>query len=111
MEHKPCAPEAPMLVDGAVLPGDTAFMLRCMIEELLCGGVAPAAIEAMARDENYQSLFAARASLGDEAFRAVLRGAAACVGTHACRVHETPAADFEAPLTIHGAAAPEGGAP
>ncbi|HMQ14499.1 MAG TPA: hypothetical protein PKC49_00860 [Phycisphaerae bacterium] len=91
-----------MIVEGGVCPGDTKFMLRCMIEELLCGGVALRQIDQMARDQNYQALFAARETLGDTAFSAVLAGAARSVGVHACRVYEASINTIPVDLTIHG---------
>jgi hypothetical protein len=104
MDPRPPAPDAPLIVEGGVLPGDTRFMLGCMIEELLCGGMTPREIDALARDANYQALFAARETLGDDVFRSLLAGAAVRVGSHSCRVRETPPTTFEAALTVHGAA-------
>lgn len=104
MSDRPSTPDAPLIVEGEVLPGDTRFMLRCMIEELLCGGVAPRQIREMARDGNYQALFAARETLGADAFDDLLQAAAAAVGVHGCRVREIPPTCFDAALTVHGAA-------
>ncbi|MBW7906551.1 MAG: hypothetical protein LC135_16230 [Phycisphaerae bacterium] len=91
-----------MIVDGGVLPGNTRFMLRCMVEELFRGGMALREIDAMSRDVNYQALFAARTTLGDDAFIALLASAAAGVGVHSCRIRETPPTTFDAALTIRG---------
>lgn len=106
MAAKPHAPDAPMIVQGSVLPGDARLMLRCMIEELLRGGASPRELERMARDANYQALYAARETLGDAAFRAALATAVGRVGVHTCRVRETPATMLEATLTVQGQALP-----
>jgi len=101
---RPPAPEAPLIVEGGILPGNTRLMLRCMVEELFRGGMALREIDALARDANYQALFAARETLGDDAFGALLASAAVCVGVHSYRIREASTTTFEAALTIHGAA-------
>ncbi len=96
-----------MIVEGGVVAGDTRFMLRCMVEELLRGGMTLREIDALARDANYQALFAARETLGDDAFSALLASAAVCVGVHSYRIRETPATTLEAALTLYSAVATE----
>lgn len=110
MAVKPDAPDAPMILQGRVLPGDARLMLRCMIEELLRGGIPPRQVQRMARDPGYQALYALRETVGDGQFSAALAAAAALVGVHACRIRESPATMREVTLTLHGEA-PASGSP
>jgi hypothetical protein len=98
----PLAPDAPLVVDGFVLPGNASLMLRCMVEELLQGGLTPGAIREMADNENYQALHAARCMLGPAEFERVMAQAAACTGVHRVRMRESAAAEAEAELTVRG---------
>ena len=111
MHQTPIAPEAPMIIEGGVLPGDPGLMLRCMLEELLGGGQSTISLRAMAQDPNYQALHAARAVLGDATFERLIAETAARVGVAHCCVQETPATEFPAELTISRASdATRGGA-
>ena len=39
--QRPAEPDHPMVVEGDVVPGDTVFMLRCMLEDMLGAGIRP----------------------------------------------------------------------
>jgi hypothetical protein len=79
-------------------------MLRCMLEELLGGGLSTAEIRGMAGDPNYQALYAARAVLGETLFARMLDETAARVGIRRARVQERRATEFPAVLTISSGA-------
>ncbi len=84
----PSKPDHPMVVAGQVIPGDTAHMARCLIEELLFAGFSPKAIRGMSQDRNYQALHAARETLGGAGFEDILDEAATRVGTHRLVIRE-----------------------
>lgn len=85
---RPAEPDHPMLLDGALVPGDLMLMVRCMLEEMLQVGLSPAELADMSRDENYQALFAARRSLGDSHFDELLDQIVRRVGRHRYRTVE-----------------------
>jgi len=107
MSQRPWAPEAPQILAGDVVPGDTAFMLRCMLEELMLSGLSAAQLRALACDASYQALYAGRATLGDAAFDGLLNDVSARVGRLSCRVCESPP-EQAAALTVHGRIVPAG---
>ncbi len=96
-EH-PSEPEHPMVVEGGVVDGDTALMLRCLVEELMMTGMAPTQLRAMSRDRRYQALYAARAALGDARTDEIIEGAGRRVGVHRHAVWES--ADAFRPVTL-----------
>lgn len=85
---RPLEPDHPMMLKGDVVPGDAAIMFRCMVEELLQVGIAPEELARMSRDANYQALYAARRSLGDEVVDRLLAETLARVGRHRHRTSE-----------------------
>jgi hypothetical protein len=100
--QRPAAPDAPMLLEGALVRGDTRFMVRCLAEELLVMGTSAARVRQMGRDPNFQALHAARLVLGDEEFDRTIGEVAARVGVHRVRMQETPPHEFEVSLTLAG---------
>ncbi|MBK8914809.1 MAG: hypothetical protein IPM64_09475 [Phycisphaerales bacterium] len=104
---RPFAPDAPMIVEGDVLPGDTKLMLRCMLEELLRGGMHADEIRALSANPQYQALHAARCAIGDAEFEALIGQLARGCGVHRVAVRETAETAFETLLTIRGDAVPE----
>lgn len=77
---RPLEPDHPMVVEGQVTPGNTRFMVQCLVEELLMAGNPPGAIRSMAADPNFQALYAAREALGERPFNEIVTSAAARVG-------------------------------
>ncbi len=100
MNQRPQAPEAPMIVAGQVLPGDTLYMLRCLCEELLLGGIPLRRLWEMSRDPNYQALYAARVAVGDAAFERLLEQIRRSVGVFRCRLTESPQTEQSVELNI-----------
>jgi len=84
----PAEPDHPLILDGAVVPGDVEIMVRCMIEELLQVGITPPELRQLSRDPNYQGLYAARMTLGDERIDALITRAAQRTGVHRFRTIE-----------------------
>jgi hypothetical protein len=80
--ERPEEPDHPMILDGCVTSGDTLFMVRCLLEEMLMAGLPPAQLAEMARTPNYQALYAARLTLGAEVFDRILEETAGRIGTH-----------------------------
>ncbi len=99
--QRPVEPDHPMMLDGGVIDGDTAFMVRCMVEELILMGMPFAEVCEKSRDPNYQGLYAARASLGDEQVDALLEEVAKRIGAHSRRVAEAAGQSHSATLTIN----------
>lgn len=77
---RPQEPDHPMMLDGDVVPGDTALMLRCLFEEFLRNGSTPAELASMCANDEFQALAAARHVLGIERVESILREAAGAVG-------------------------------
>lgn len=98
--ERPIEPDHPMVVEGDVIPGDTAFMFRCLVEELLRVGIGPAELREMSHDSNYQALRAARVAMGDRAVDRIIEEAAAATGTHRVRSWEATGTTAPASLTI-----------
>ena len=86
---KPLEPDHPMLMDGRVIPGDTAFMVRCQIEDFLQLGMDPQTIEKMANDPRYGGLYASRRVLGDEFFLRILTDTVQRIGVHVASFRES----------------------
>jgi hypothetical protein len=86
---KPFEPDHPMLMDGRVIPGDTAFMVRCQVEEYLQLGILPQTIENMANNPRYGGLYASRRVLGDEVFLRILADTVQRIGVHAASFQES----------------------
>jgi hypothetical protein len=86
---KPLEPDHPMLMDGWVIPGDTAFMVRCQIEDFLQLGLDPRTIETMANNPHYSGLYASRRVLGVEAFLRILADAVQRIGVHVSSFQES----------------------
>ena len=82
IDDRPLEPDHPMLMDGRVVPGDTAFMVRCQVEDLLQLGIPPQKMEGMSNDPRYGGLYAARRVLGDDHFLRILADAVQRVGVH-----------------------------
>ncbi|QOJ14750.1 MAG: hypothetical protein HRU75_08905 [Planctomycetia bacterium] len=104
---RPFAPDAPLVVEGEILPGDTTLMLRCMLEEMLRGGMATDEIRALSGNPEYQALYAARCAIGAPDFEALLGQVGRACGVHRVAIRETAETAFETPLTIRGDAIPE----
>lgn len=100
--RRPVEPEHPMVLEGGVTQGDTAFMLRCMAEEFLIAGTSAASLVSMLRDPEYQALHAAVSVLGSEAAEAIVEEAASRVGVHRHSVRESLDQWSPATLTIGG---------
>lgn len=77
---RPQEPDHPMMLDGDVVPGETALMMRCLFEEFLRNGSTPAELSAMCANDEFQALAAARHVLGVERVESILREAAGAVG-------------------------------
>ncbi len=105
--NRPVEPEHPMALEGSVIDGDTAFMFRCMVEELLRSGVAPDEIRRMTGEPEYQGLYAARRALGPRAER-ILDDAAASVGRLRSRIWESRDQFSEVVLTVSADRAHQG---
>lgn len=97
---RPSEPEHPMMLDGCMAPGDVAFMVRCMVEDLLMTGLPAEELRAMTRTTEYQALFAARSALGDETIDRILDETAARIGRRTFRTFESHANTQPATLTI-----------
>jgi len=85
---RPAEPEHPMFLEGGMVPGDVAFMARCMIEEMLQVGLTFDELDSMSRDPNYQALYAARETLGEETFDEILESTFRRVGAFRFKTHE-----------------------
>ena len=101
--ERPAEPEHPMVVEGDVIPGDTAFMFRCLIEEMLRAGLSASELGAMSRNPNYQGLYAARVSLGGDAVDRIINEAAGSTGMHRVRMWEATGSAAPATLTVSAA--------
>ncbi len=114
--HHPrdCAaePDQPLELNAMTAPGDPAFMFRCLVEELLLGGIDADSLLEMSRLPEYRAVHAARVALGGERAEGIIRDAAARVGLHRSTVRESAAGVVPATLTISarapGAQAKEG---
>ena len=104
--QRPVEPEHPMMLEGAVIDGDTALMFRCLVEEYLMAGQSPGQILEMCMVENYQALYAARRVLGAGPAEAIIREAAQRVGQHRVRVWESGMQARSVTLTIGATANP-----
>ena len=98
--QRPVEPEHPMMLEGAVIDGDTALMFRCLVEEYLMAGQSPGQILEMCMVENYQALYAARRVLGAGPAEAIIGEAAQRVGHHRVRVWDSGMHARGATLTI-----------
>ncbi|MCW5776745.1 MAG: hypothetical protein KIS87_09925 [Phycisphaeraceae bacterium] len=101
---RPLEPEHPMSLEGGVVFGDTDFMLRCLVEELLMAGLTPDELRRMARDGEYQGLHAALCAMGQTRVDGVITEAASRVGTCTLRVVERHDRFTPATLTVHASA-------
>ena len=99
---RPVEPEHPMMLNGQVVPGEVEIMARCLFEELLQVGIAPAEIAAMTHDPNYQALVSMRQQLGDE-LDAILDATVQRVGRHRFRTTEHTGHVQSASLTVSAA--------
>jgi hypothetical protein len=97
---KPLEPDHPMQLDGLMAPGDVSLMARCMIEEMLQVGIAPDQLAAMTRHPEYQALYAARCTLGDDAMDKLLADTFTRIGAHRYRTVESAGTSTPASLTI-----------
>ncbi len=93
--QRPAEPDHPMVVEGGVIPGDTRFMLECLLEEYLAQGFTAKQLEHMMCDSNYQALYAAAKTLGWEECGKILGEAAA--RAQLFRVHVTETASPSCP--------------
>jgi len=97
---KPTTPEHPMMLSAQGVPGDPALMARCMLEEMLRAGIAPAELAEMTRNPFYGALHHAREALGDEAMDALFEETLGRTGHHHHRVEETGGHSAATSLTI-----------
>jgi len=98
--NRPAEPDHPMMLDGAMTPGDVELMARCVFEELLMVGTPAEQLRAMAHDPEYQALYAMRDALGsrlDELLDESLRR----VGVHRHITHESENDVRSATLTVN----------
>ena len=108
--ERPVEPDHPMMVEGGIVDGDTAFMARCLFEELLRGGLSLHDLRAMTCNPQYQALYAIRTALGPERVELELARTAARVGIHRFVTKESIEQFAPATLTI-GATDGNGGGP
>lgn len=97
--ERPEEPDHPMILDGCVTSGDTQFMVRCLLEEMLMAGIPPSQLAEMGRTPNYQALYAARLTLGAEVFDRILEETAARIGTHRFTLREASQASPYSTIT------------
>ena len=102
--QRPAEPDHPMLVDGAVIDGDTELMFRCLVEEYLLAGHSPETIHEMCAQANYQAFYAAVLSIGPERARSIIADAAERIGRHRVRFFESGATTTSVTLTIGASA-------
>jgi len=100
----PAEPDHPMTLDGGVVPGDVGLMITCMVEELLLLGTPIEKIREMSADPEFQALYAARYSLGDQAIDELINDAGRRVGIHHHRDHEHTGDIQSVTLTVRGQA-------
>ena len=98
--ERPVEPDHPMMVEGGIVDGDTAFMARCLFEELLRGGLSLRELRTMTANPGYQALYAMRTALGPEQLERTLAETAARVGVHRFVTRESTDQTSPATLTI-----------
>ncbi|MBK9189630.1 MAG: hypothetical protein IPM33_11820 [Phycisphaerales bacterium] len=96
---RPAEPDHPMSLEGDVISGDPALLVRCLAEEMLMGGMSGPELTALSHSPQYQSLYAARVSLGHEATDRILGEVFARVGVFSSEVWESPIQD-ETPVAL-----------
>jgi len=89
-----------MVVEGGLADGDTRLMATCLFEEFLRTGHSATDLRAMSVNPSYQALYAIRATLGDLQTDDLLAEAAARVGVHRFRTHESSGTSMPAVLTV-----------
>lgn len=100
--ERPAEPDHPMMLNGQIVPGDVEIMARCLFEELLQVGIAPAEIAAMTHDSNYQALISMRQQLG-AGLDAILDATVQRIGRHRFRTSEHTGHVQSASLTVSAA--------
>ena len=100
--QRPAEPDHPMVVEGDVVPGDTVFMLRCMLEDMLGAGVRPDEIRRMMKHPEYRALYAARETLGERVAEQLLTDVEQRVVTLRVRIQEVPSHKKDVTLTVDG---------
>lgn len=101
-KDRPAEPDHPMTLDGGVVPGDPGLMVTCMVEELLLLGTPLEHIHQMSRNPEYQALYAARYTLGDQAADELINDAARRVGVHRHKDREHTGDIQSVTLTVRG---------
>ncbi len=82
MKNRPVEPDHPMSLEGGVVDGDLRLMIRCQLEDMLMFGSKPEELLAMANNPNYQGLYAAKETLGQEAFEEIFEETLKRIGIH-----------------------------
>ncbi|MCA9410792.1 MAG: hypothetical protein KC944_06260 [Candidatus Omnitrophica bacterium] len=82
MKNRPIEPDHPMSLEGGVIDGDLRLMVRCQLEDMLMFGTRPEELLAMADDPNFQGLYAAKQTLGQESFEKIFEETLKRIGIH-----------------------------
>ncbi|MCA9446203.1 MAG: hypothetical protein KC931_03745 [Candidatus Omnitrophica bacterium] len=81
-KNRPVEPDHPMSLEGGVVDGDLRLMIRCQLEDMLMFGTPPEELQAMADNPNFQGLYAAKQTLGQEAFETIFEETLSRIGIH-----------------------------
>lgn len=104
LEHPaqlPAEPDHPMELNGCLVPGDPALMLRIQLEEYMMTGTPLHELRRMMNEPQYQSLYGAAKAIGHEKATATFNRLAAAVGSLRCTLTEYQGQSDAVDLTIN----------